>query len=116
MLLIKKDEQFSFIGGGVEKGETLKESLKREFVEESGYELSKIEPFVTVDCFWLAGGKWPLESLAHFFIVELGRKGCKPTEGHVIEEIKIEEVESFLPLPCQKKALELFVKKCFNTN
>ena len=30
MLLVKKNEQFSFIGGGIEKDETQEECLKRE--------------------------------------------------------------------------------------
>ncbi|MBQ7798385.1 MAG: NUDIX domain-containing protein [Clostridia bacterium] len=111
MLLVKKNEQFSFIGGGVEAGETHEKCLKREFIEESGYEVLEIKPFITIDCFWLAGGKWPLESLANFYLVELGSKICEPTEeGNTVEEIKIEEANNVLPLPYHKKALELFVK------
>lgn len=115
MLLVKKNEQYSFVGGGIEKGETHEECLKREFIEESGYEILKIEPFVTIDCFWLAAGKWPLESLANFYIVEIGEKICEPTEeGHIIEEIKLDNVENLLPLPYHKKALEIFVKTLYN--
>ena len=111
MLLVKKKGQYSFIGGGIEKGETQEECLKREFLEESGYELLGIQPFITIDCFWLAAGKWPLESLANFYIVEVGEKICEPTEeGHIVEEIKLEDVEKLLPLPYHKKALELFIK------
>ena len=111
MLLVKKKEQYSFVGGGVENGETHEDCLKREFIEESGYEIASIKPFVTVDCFWLAAGKYPLESLANFYIVEVGQKVCEPTEeGHEVEEINIENAENLLPLPYHKKALELFLK------
>ena len=111
ILLVKKNGQFSFIGGGVESEETHEECLKREFIEEAGYEILNIKPFVTIDCFWLAAGKWPLESLANFYIVKLGSKICEPTEeGHIVEEIKIEEANNMLPLPYHKKALELFVQ------
>ena len=114
MLLVKKNEQFSFIGGGIEKGETHEECLKREFIEESGYEILNITPFITINCFWLAAGKWPLESLANFYIVEVGKKICEPTEeGHTLEEVEIKDAENLLPLPYHKKALELYLKKVF---
>ena len=109
MLLVKKKGQFSFIGGGLEKGESHEDCLRREFIEESGYELKEIKPFVTVDCFWLAAGKWPLESLANFYIVKVGDKICEPTEeGHIVEEIALDKVDELLPLPYHKKALEIF--------
>ena len=112
MLLVKKKGQYSFVGGGIENGETKEECLKREFIEESGYELLSAEPFVTIDCFWLAAGKWPLETLANFYIVKVGNKLCEPTEeGHVVEEIKLEKVDEILPLPYHKKALELFLSR-----
>lgn len=111
MLLVKKKGQYSFVGGGIEVGETHEECLKREFIEESGYEILNITPFVTIDCFWLAAGKWPLESLANFYIVEVGEKVCEPTEdGHEVEEIEINDVEGLLPLPYHKKALQLFLQ------
>lgn len=117
ILLVKKNEQFSLIGGGIENNETNEECLKREFIEESGYEILNIKPFITIDCFWLAAGKWPLESLANFYIVEVGEKVCEPTEeGHIVQEIKIEDAEGFLPLPYHKKALELFMSKVISNS
>ena len=111
MFLVKKNDQYSFIGGGLESNETHEECLKREFIEESGYELLDIKPFVIIDCFWLAAGKWPLESLANFYIVKIGRKICEPIEfGHIVEEIDIKDVANLLPLPYHQKALELFYK------
>lgn len=115
ILLVKKNEQYSFIGGGIEKDETYEQCLRREFIEESGYQILKIEPFVTIDCFWMAAGKWPLESLANFFIVELGEKICEPTEeGHVTEEVNLQNARNLLPLPYHKKALELFIENYYN--
>ena len=111
LLLVKHKNQFSFVGGGIEIGETHEECLKREFIEESGYELVSIKPCVTIDCFWLAAGKWPLESLAHFYMVEVGDRLCEPTEnGNIVELIDIDKVEELLPLPYHKKALEILIK------
>ena len=115
MLLVKKKGQFSFIGGGLESGESHEECLKREFVEESGYEILSLTPFVTVDCYWLAGGQWPLESLANFYLVEVGNQVCEPTEeGHTVHEVELNEVNDLLPLPYHRKALELFYDKLDN--
>ena len=112
MLLVKKKGQYSFVGGGLENEETNLECLKREFIEESGYQLKTITPFVTIDCFWLAAGKWPLETVAHFYIVEVGNKLCEPTEeGHVVEEIDLKKMKDILPLPYHKKAFELFCEQ-----
>ena len=111
MLLVKKNGQYSFIGGGIEVGESHEDCLKREFLEESGYQILKISPFIIVDCFWMAAGKWSLESLANFFVVEVGKKICEPTEvGHIVEEVDIDNVQNLLPLPYHKKALELYLK------
>ena len=112
LLLVKHKNQFSFIGGGIEEGESHEDCLRREFIEESGYEILDINPFVTIDCFWLAAGKWPLETVAHFYIVEVGNKLCEPTEeGHVVEEIDLKKMKDILPLPYHKKAFELFCEQ-----
>ena len=111
MLLVKKKGQYSFVGGGIEEGENFEQCLAREFVEEAGFKLAKMTPFVVVDCFWLAAGKWPLESLANFFVVELGEKIGEPAEeGHIVEEVDLKEVEHLLPLPYHQKALQLFLE------
>ena len=112
MLLVKKNGQYSFIGGGVESGETHNECLRREFLEESGYELIDINPFVTIDCFWLAGGRWPLESLANFYLVQVGEQFSNPLEEDCsIEEIDLKQVKNLLPLPYHKKALDMFLSQ-----
>ena len=109
MLLVNKKGQYSFVGGGVENGETHEECLKREFMEESGYTITKINELVTVDCFWLAAGQWPLESLANFYVVEVADEHVSPTEeGHTPEFVDIDKVEELLPLPYHKRALKYY--------
>ena len=112
-LLVNKNNQYSFIGGGIDKDETYDECLKREFLEESGYKIKKMEPLCTIDCFWLAGDKWPLESLVNFFVVDLDLDDVSsPTEkDHIPSFLKKEEVMDLLPLPYHKKGFEIYLEK-----
>lgn len=108
ILLTKKmkKNEIAMVGGGIEDGETHEECLKREFLEESGYTVEHIKELCSVDCYWLAGGKWPMESLANFYIVELSKDSVKPTEeGHEPVWVSIEEVENILPLPYHKEGI-----------
>ena len=108
-LVVEKNNQYSLVGGGMELNETYKECLKREFLEESGYEIKTVEELVCIDCFWLAAGKYPMESKANFFIVETGditnldlEEGCTP------RWISEEELKTKLPLPYHKKGIEYY--------
>lgn len=104
----KKHNQYSLIGGGLEKGERRHNALKREFLEEVGIKIKKIKPFVTIDCFWLAGGDYPLVSLANFYTIDI--EGYLDVECESqYEFVDIHKLD--LPLPYQRKALELFLKE-----
>lgn len=106
---IKKNE-IAMVGGGLENGESHHECLKREFIEESGYTVESIEELCTVDCFWLAGGSWPMESLANFYIIKLSKDCITPTEeGHEPVWVSIDEVEDMLPLPYHKEAIRQYL-------
>ena len=109
---IKKNE-IAMVGGGVEKGETHENCLRREFLEESGYSVESIDELCTVDCFWLAGGEWPMESLANFYIVKLSEKADVPSEeGHEPMWVPIDEAEKLLPLPYHKEAIKQYMALC----
>ncbi len=111
LLLVEKNGQYSFIGGGIEKGESQEHCLKREFLEESGYEIESMEKFITVDCYWLAGGKWPLNSLVNFYVVKVGNQKHPPLEeGHTLAEVDIEKAMDLLPLPYHKAGLKFYLK------
>ena len=100
-----KRNQYTFIGGGIEPNESHEETLKREFLEEVGIKIKNIKEFITIDCFWLAGGDYPMESLANFYTIDIDKFVEMETEGNY-EFIDINEID--LPLPYHKKALELF--------
>ena len=111
LLLVNKNNQYSLIGGGIEQNETKEECLKREFLEEAGCKIKNIKELITIDCFWLAGGTWPLESLANIFVVEIEEERIKPTEeGHIVEEVLLENALDLLPLPYHKEAIKYYLE------
>lgn len=106
---VSKNE-IAMVGGGVEAGESHKECLCREFMEESGYSVLSIKELCVVDCFWLAGGQWPMESLANFYVVTLSEKATRPTEkGHEPMWVNIEDATNLLPLPYQKEGIKQYL-------
>ncbi len=112
ILLTKKTNknEIAMVGGGIEKEETHADCLKREFLEESGYSVENIEKLCVVDCFWLAGEQWPMESLANFYVVKLSEQAISPTEqGHEPIWIPIDEVEKLLPLPYHKEGIRQYL-------
>lgn len=110
-LVVEKNNQYSLVGGGIEENETYKECLKREFLEESGYEIKHIEELVCIDCFWLAAGKYPMESKANIFVVEIDLNNKEVLEDDCIPRwISEEELKSKLPLPYHKKAIEYYLE------
>jgi len=112
ILFVKKDNQFSLVGGGIDNGEPHEECLRREFLEETGYTITSYEELVCVDYFWLAGNKWPLESLANIYLVKVDKQTkVEPQEvGHSIEYIDLNKVEQKLPLPYHKFAINYYIK------
>ena len=100
-----KRNQYTFIGGGIESRENHVNTLKREFLEEVGIKIKDIKEFITIDCFWLAGGDYPMESLAHFYKIDIDEYLTNiKTEGEY-KFVNINELT--LPLPYQEKALEI---------
>ena len=113
LMVVKKDGQLSLIGGGIDQNETHEQCIRREFLEESGYTISNKQEVVCIDCFWLAGNKWPLESLANIYVVEVDPSTkVKPLEeNHTIEYIDLLKAEELLPLPYHKKAIHYYLNE-----
>ncbi len=101
----KKYNQYTFIGGGIDPGESKIDTLRREFLEEVGITIKDIKEFITIDCYWLANGDYPMESKANFYLIDIDSYLDIEKENDY-EFIDIERLD--LPLPYQRKALELF--------
>lgn len=111
ILLTKKTKknEIAMVGGGIKQCETHEGCLKREFLEESGYTIESINELCAVDCFLLAGGQCPMESLANFYVVNLSEEASNPTEdGHEPLWVPIDEVENLLALPYHKEGIRQY--------
>jgi 8-oxo-dGTP diphosphatase len=96
-------------GGGVEAGESHEEALRREFIEETGYELAAHEFIGSSRQFSEVVDRGLFyERVGHFFIVELGAKG-EPSyaDGHEypVSWMPIDSVRGALHLPFQEWGL-----------
>jgi len=116
VLVVNKNNQYSLVGGGIEEGETFKECLNREFIEEAGYKVISFKEIVCIDCYWLAANKYPMLSRVNVFEVDIDFiNKNKPLESDCyIEWVDINNVIDLLPLPYHKKAVECYLKKRFN--
>ena len=114
--LTSKNGEISLIGGGKEKGETFNDCLCREFLEESGCKVKSIEGFCTIDCFWTTRTNYHMESLSHFFLVDIEDEIKIPKEKDsklVMEDIN--NVIDKLELPYQRKAMEIYINEYKDT-
>lgn len=77
-------------------------------MEEIGITIKNIKKFITIDCYWLAEDKYPMNSLANFFIIDIDDITSKEHELKY-DYIDIDKLE--FPLPCHQKAFELYKEK-----
>lgn len=114
-LCVKDCNGIALIGGGLEKGETYEECLKREFLEEAGRKVKEIKEFCTIDCYWKTRDGIYMNSLSNIFIVQIADEILIPTENKDLVLIEFADIIDLLPLPYQKEAIkQYFIKEGFN--
>ncbi len=103
----EKENEISLIGGGIEKGETHLECLKREFMEEAGCKIISIEELCVIDCFWVTRNNKNMESLVNVYVVKIDKEINKPTEKNSkLKIIELKDANKLLQLPYHKRAIE----------
>ncbi len=101
-----------YLGGGIEKGETKIEALKRELIEESGYSIKNIKEFEEVGSYIFSEDKGYLEVIASVYIAEFDKKIAEPIEkDHTVLWVKPEEYVSKMFREWQKYIMERFIEK-----
>lgn len=74
------NDAFFFLGGGIEGKETKIEALRRELLEETGYQIKNIRLFDQVTSWADGGERGPLDVTATFYVAEFDQKVTEPIE------------------------------------
>lgn len=105
-------EEYFYLGGGIEKGETKLEALKRESIEEAGYTLKNIKEFEEVGSYIFSESKGYLEIIASVYIAEFDEKVAEPIEkDHTVLWIEPEEYVDKMCREWQNYIMKEFIEK-----
>jgi 8-oxo-dGTP diphosphatase len=113
ILLIDIDGKIYLPGGGLEKNETLTEGLKRELLEETGYEVIIHEQVVEASQYLYSNfHKTYFKKSGTFFYCSLGHKTQEATDhNHSLVWVPLNEASQVLKQEFQIWALEYYIKK-----
>ncbi len=105
--VIKTPKGYFFIGGGKDETESDEECIKRECLEEIGYEVSIAEKICSAEAYIIhseIGGFHPIQA---YYSGELKAKITEPTESdHALFWISVEQLKGKMFAEMQNWALE----------
>ncbi len=110
--IVATEGRYFYLGGGIEKGETKLETLKRELLEESGYTIKNIKEFEEVGSYIFAEDKGYLEVVTSVYIAEFDKKVTEPIEkDHTVLWVKPEEYVSKMFREWQRYIMKRFIEE-----
>lgn len=110
--IVTDGEDYFYLGGGIENGETKLEALKREMIEEAGYSIKNIREFEEVGSHIFAEDKGYLEIIASVYIAEFDKKIAEPIEkDHKVLWVTPEEYVSKMFREWQRYIMERFIER-----
>ncbi len=110
--IVTDGEDYFYLGGGIENGETKLEALKREMIEEAGYSIKNIREFEEVGSHIFAEDKGYLEVIANVYIAEFDKKIAEPIEkDHKVLWVRPEEYVNKMFREWQRYIMERFIEK-----
>ncbi len=117
LLLSNSKKEYFLVGGGVEENETDMEAIKRECLEEIGYELNNIKKIFELSSYEYNSTYGNLKYISSFYISKLERKGKKCLEkDKILIEMPLDEAINKLTQSIQKYALKLYKEGGFKMN
>lgn len=110
--IVTDGEDYFYLGGGIENGETKLEALKREMIEEAGHSIKNIREFEEVGSHIFAEDKGYLEIIASVYIAEFDKKIAEPIEkDHKVLWVTPEEYVSKMFREWQRYIMERFIER-----